>query len=58
MKSINNNAPVKCSKQISIDASPEKVWAARSSEGRKPFRIKLATVVMMRVLQLRLELLW
>lgn len=27
MKSINHNAPVKCSKQITIDASREKVWA-------------------------------
>ena len=26
MKSINNNAPVKCSKTISINASSEKVW--------------------------------
>lgn len=26
MKSINNNAPVKCSKQITIDANSEKVW--------------------------------
>jgi uncharacterized protein YndB with AHSA1/START domain len=27
MKSINNNAPVKCSKTILINAKPEKVWA-------------------------------
>jgi uncharacterized protein YndB with AHSA1/START domain len=27
MKSINNNAPVKCCKTISINASTEKVWA-------------------------------
>ena len=27
MKSINNNAPVKCSKTITINASSEKVWA-------------------------------
>ena len=27
MKSINNNAPVKCSKAITIDASSEKVWS-------------------------------
>lgn len=27
MKSINNNAPVKCSKTIIINASSEKVWA-------------------------------
>lgn len=27
MKSINHNAPVKCSKTITINASPEKVWA-------------------------------
>jgi hypothetical protein len=26
MRSINNNAPVTCSKTISIKASPEKVW--------------------------------
>lgn len=26
MKSINNNAPVKCSKAITINASGEKVW--------------------------------
>lgn len=26
MKSINNNAPVKCSKTITINASSEKVW--------------------------------
>ena len=26
MKSINNNAPVKCSKSITINASSEKVW--------------------------------
>ena len=26
MKSINNNAPVKCSKQITINASAEKIW--------------------------------
>jgi len=26
MKSINNNAPVKCSKTILINAKPEKVW--------------------------------
>jgi len=28
MKSINNNAPVKCSKTILINANPEKVWNA------------------------------
>lgn len=27
MKNINNNAPVKCSKKITITASSEKVWA-------------------------------
>jgi hypothetical protein len=27
MKTINNNAPVKCSKLITINAKPEKVWA-------------------------------
>ncbi len=27
MKSINNDAPVKCSKTITINASSEKVWA-------------------------------
>ena len=27
MKSINNKAPVKCSKTILINASPEKVWS-------------------------------
>jgi hypothetical protein len=27
MKSINNNAPVKCSKTITVNASIEKVWA-------------------------------
>jgi len=27
MKSINNNAPVKCSKTITINANSEKVWA-------------------------------
>lgn len=27
MKSINNNAPAKCSKTITINASSEKVWA-------------------------------
>jgi len=27
MKSINNNAPVKCSKTILINAKPERVWA-------------------------------
>lgn len=27
MKSINNHAPVKCSKTITIDASIEKVWS-------------------------------
>ena len=27
MKSINHNAPVKCSKSITINASSEKVWA-------------------------------
>src|SRR5690606_1640407 len=27
MRSINNNAPVKCSKTITINASSEKVWA-------------------------------
>jgi uncharacterized protein YndB with AHSA1/START domain len=27
MKPINNNAPVTCSKTISINTSPEKVWA-------------------------------
>ena len=26
MQSINNNAPVKCSKQITINATPQKVW--------------------------------
>ena len=31
MKSINNNAPVKCSKTISINASSEKVWAVMSN---------------------------
>jgi len=30
MKSINNNAPVKCGKSITINASSEKVWAALS----------------------------
>lgn len=28
MKSINNNAPVKCSKTITINSSSEKVWKA------------------------------
>ena len=28
MKSINSNAPVKCSKSITINAGSEKVWAA------------------------------
>jgi len=28
MKSINSNAPVKCSKTVTINASCEKVWAA------------------------------
>jgi uncharacterized protein YndB with AHSA1/START domain len=27
MKSINNNAPVKCSKTVTVNASIEKVWA-------------------------------
>ena len=27
MKSINNNAPVKCSKTILINSTPEKVWS-------------------------------
>ncbi|GHN01572.1 hypothetical protein WSM22_30610 [Cytophagales bacterium WSM2-2] len=27
MKNINNNAPVKCSKEITINASSEKVWS-------------------------------
>ena len=27
MKSINNNAPVKCSKQITIDTNAGKVWS-------------------------------
>ena len=27
MKSINDNAPVKCSKTIKINAKPEKIWA-------------------------------
>lgn len=28
MKTINHNAPVRCSKTITIHASPEKVWAS------------------------------
>jgi len=31
MKSINNNAPVKCSKSIAINASSEKVWSVMSN---------------------------
>ncbi len=31
MKSINNNAPVKCSKTITINASSEKVWATMTN---------------------------
>lgn len=31
MKSINNNAPVKCSKTITINASSEKVWAVMTN---------------------------
>ena len=31
MKSINNNAPVKCSKTISIKASPGKVWSVMTN---------------------------
>ncbi len=31
MKSINNNAPVKCRKTINIDASSEKVWSLISN---------------------------
>ena len=31
MKNINNNAPVKCSKTITINASSEKVWAVISN---------------------------
>jgi uncharacterized protein YndB with AHSA1/START domain len=31
MKSINNNAPVKCSKTITINASIEKVWQAMTN---------------------------
>ena len=31
MKTINQNAPVKCSKSISIKASPEKVWAVMTN---------------------------
>jgi len=31
MKSINNNAPVKCSKTIIINASSEKVWAVMTN---------------------------
>ena len=27
MKSINNNAPVRCRKTILINASPEKIWS-------------------------------
>jgi uncharacterized protein YndB with AHSA1/START domain len=31
MKSINNDAMVKCSKNITINASPEKVWAVMTN---------------------------
>ncbi len=31
MKSINNNAPVKCNKTITISASSERVWAAMAN---------------------------
>ncbi len=31
MKSINNNAPVKCSKTITINASSEKVWTVMTN---------------------------
>lgn len=31
MKSINNNAPVKCSKTITINATSEKVWAVMTN---------------------------
>lgn len=31
MKSINNNAPVKCSKTITINVSSEKVWAVMTN---------------------------
>ena len=31
MKSINNNAPVKCSKTITINAGIEKVWAVMTN---------------------------
>jgi uncharacterized protein YndB with AHSA1/START domain len=31
MKSINHNAPVKCSETITIHASPEKVWAVMTN---------------------------
>ncbi len=31
MKSINNNAPVKCSKTITIHSSSEKVWAVMTN---------------------------
>jgi hypothetical protein len=31
MKNINDNAPVKCSKTISINASHEKVWAVMTN---------------------------
>jgi uncharacterized protein YndB with AHSA1/START domain len=31
MRSINNNAPVKCSKTILINASPDKVWSVMTN---------------------------
>ena len=34
MKSINNNAPVKCSKTILINASPDKVWSVLTNIDR------------------------
>lgn len=34
MKSINNNAPVKCSKTITINASSEKVWQVMTNIGK------------------------
>lgn len=36
MKSINNNAPVKCSKSIVIKASKEKVWEVLADINRWP----------------------
>jgi hypothetical protein len=36
MKSINNHAPVKCSKTITIDASIEKVWSVMTDINNWP----------------------